>query len=187
MSGPDRETPGVYRRPNGVVLHLYLPGYEQGSKPRSAVPEGLCAAQAWGSVWLDDVPPITPAAPFRWCGKCVGLALAKFGLLGPAIDAITPYFRAATELPQGATQRDGGPDRVADPRVSGGRQQPEELVPVAPLTEERGGVGSAPAPPAWPEIDFSRVSVPRHMLEGDCGGSLIDWLLAPADPDGGEG
>lgn len=91
---PDRKTPGVFRAKNGVVLHLYLPGYVQGSKPRTVSAEGLCAAAGWGVVWLDDVPEITPVAPFRWCGKCIGLALVKFGLTGPAVAAITPYFKA---------------------------------------------------------------------------------------------
>lgn len=100
---PVRQTPGVFRAPNGVVLHLYLPGYVQGSKPRTVSVEGLCAAQGWGVVWLDDVPTESLSAPFRWCGKCIGLALVKFGLTGPAIAAITPYFKA-TPTESGVTQ-----------------------------------------------------------------------------------
>lgn len=91
---PARTTPGVFHAPNGVVLHLYLPGYVQGAKPRTVSAEGLCAAQGWGVVWLDEVPDITQVAPFRWCGKCLGLALVKFGLTGPVVTAITPYFKA---------------------------------------------------------------------------------------------
>lgn len=92
---PVRDTPGVFRAPNGTVLHLYLPDYVQGHKARAVTAAALCAAQGWGVVWLDDVPSVTPEAPFRWCGKCLGLALVKFGLTGSVVEAITPYFRTA--------------------------------------------------------------------------------------------
>jgi hypothetical protein len=49
-----------------------------------------------------------------------------------------------TQTPAGATHRDGSPV-PADGRSTGGRQQPEELVPVAPT--EKGGVGlGSPGP-----------------------------------------
>lgn len=71
--------------------------------------------------------------------------------------ALSDVERMAAKLPleestqaptSGATQRDGSPAPVLD-RSAGGRQQPEELVPVAPT--EKGGAGPAAtgsAPPA---------------------------------------
>ncbi len=145
-----RVTPGVYRAPGGVVLHLFLPGYVQGSKARHPAAQGLCAVAAWRVVWLEAVPSVAMLKEYRWCGKCIGLALVHFGLHGAAVEAVVPRFGVETPTPtQGRREGIGSPDGVADPNeLSGGRQQPKELVPVAPATEERGGVGSAPAPPA---------------------------------------
>lgn len=89
----DRATPGVFRAPAGVVVHLYLPGYIQGAKERHPSEQGMCAAATTKAVWLDVVPSARPQQPLRWCPKCLGLAMAKFGLLDRAVEAITPYFR----------------------------------------------------------------------------------------------
>lgn len=142
----------MFRAPGGVVVHLYLPGYVQGKKDRRPPDQGMCAAAITRAVWLEPVPSSRPQEPLRWCAKCLGLALAKFGLIDQAVEAITPYFRTASQAPtQERREEMGSPDGVADPQhLSGGRQQPSELVSVAPITEERGGVGSAPAPPASP-------------------------------------
>lgn len=90
----DRSTPGVFRAPGGVVVHLYLPGYIQGAKQRHPSEAGMCAAATTKAVWLNGVPSPRPEQPLRWCPKCLGLAMARFGLLDRAVELITPYFRA---------------------------------------------------------------------------------------------
>lgn len=92
---PVRQTPGVFRAPGGVVVHLYLPGYIQGKKERRPPDQGMCAAAITRAVWLGEVPSPRPQQPLRWCPKCLGLALAKFGRLDLAVGAVTPYFRTA--------------------------------------------------------------------------------------------
>lgn len=82
-------------------MHLYLPKYVQGAKERHPSEMGMCAAATTKAVWLDKVPSPRPEQPLRWCPKCLGLALATFGLLGHAVEAITPYFRAAVESGEG--------------------------------------------------------------------------------------
>lgn len=95
MAGPVRDKPGIYRAFNGVVLHLYLPNYHSPTKMRGPSPSGLCGAQAWDgwkapAQWFDSPP--TLGLPFRWCGKCIGIALIHFGGIDHAVQQVMPHF-----------------------------------------------------------------------------------------------
>jgi len=95
MAGPVRAQPGIYRAFKGTVLHLYLPGFHLASYARSASPVGLCGTQAWDgwkapAIWFDS-PPVL-GLPYRWCGKCVGIALVHFGGIDDSVKRIAPHF-----------------------------------------------------------------------------------------------
>jgi hypothetical protein len=101
VSSPIRDKPGVYRAFNGTVLHLYLPGFHPSAHTRAVANVGLCGQQAWDcwkapTVWFDEPP--TLGLPYRWCGKCIGLALVHTGQATIALDAIRPYFTTTTPL-----------------------------------------------------------------------------------------
>lgn len=92
MAGPVRDKPGIYRAFNGGVLHPTT------TRPRSHVAtptSALCGAQAWDgwkapAQWYDSPP--TLGLPFRWCGKCVGIALIHFGGIDKAVEQVVPHF-----------------------------------------------------------------------------------------------
>jgi hypothetical protein len=92
----DRQTPGAFHAPGGVVVHLFLPDYQPTGKRRAMPDRALCNAQAWDTVkaplrWLDGLPPVLPE-PLRWCAKCVGLGLEHAGALESAVRHLEPLF-----------------------------------------------------------------------------------------------
>lgn len=101
MTTPTRATPGIFRSFNGTLLHLYLPGFHPGAKQRSTTMVGLCSAQAWDgwrapAQWF-DAPP-TLGLPFRWCGKCLGMALVHYGQVDVALEAVAAHFTLVEAL-----------------------------------------------------------------------------------------
>ncbi|HKY58357.1 MAG TPA: hypothetical protein VJL80_09990 [Aeromicrobium sp.] len=73
----------VFRRSDGLVVHVRITGYEPGRKRRSPAlrdHQALCGASAWkhrnGSPVDVDLPVVKP---LRWCGRCIGLLSVERG------------------------------------------------------------------------------------------------------------
>jgi len=96
---PARDRRGIFHTFAGTLLHLYVPGFHAAGRTRSTPNTAMCGAQAWDSwkaplSWYDEPP--TLGLPYRWCGKCLGIALVHHGHVDTALEAIAPHFTTPT-------------------------------------------------------------------------------------------
>lgn len=103
MANEHRDKAGVFRRPGGSVLHIYIPDAVLIGKLRHSTRSvgtdfaALCKQHAWDTsrakvVWYDgELPPSDSA---EWCATCVGKALEHGGMLHVAVDMAKGHLQA---------------------------------------------------------------------------------------------
>ena len=95
----------------GLVLHLYVPGYQPGAKSRRPAEAAMCNAPVWKTLswgpqkdqvirrhvplaealaWASSPPPdpFDPRPAWRWCPVCVGRLVELYGDLGAVLHAL---------------------------------------------------------------------------------------------------
>lgn len=86
--------PRVFRRSDGVVVHLQLPGYQPSARSRST-DQAMCGAYAWAVRNGGPVPVVLhdgdlPDPDLRWCPTCVGRAAEHTGQLAALAASVVP-------------------------------------------------------------------------------------------------